>query len=185
MSAFMASVGSRAGGCGRRCVSIHTQSSCSMPCSAAVAGLMSIVRNMCASPRIHGLLRYSLVCGRTRGCDRQIRCRVLIRQVGTRRFMMGGSMYIGRRVSRTATGSSLHSSILPLSDCGCAGTSVPSSSLCARRAIDRAILLPHRAEAGLHVALLRIMPLLYFGILHRPLISRRSREMRSRNLSST
>ena len=106
-------------------VSMYTQSSCSMPCSAAVAGLMSIVGNMCTS-RIHGLLRYSV------WKNAWLRPPVISvygyssSRSGREIFVMGGSMYMGRAPFPYSSRSSLHSSILPLSDCGCGGITLPS-----------------------------------------------------------
>ena len=86
---------------------------------------MSTVGNMCTS-RIHGLLRYSVwknawerppvmsVYGKSSS------------RSGRASGVMGGSMYSGSGPLPYSSKSSLHISILPLSDCGCAGMTLPS-----------------------------------------------------------
>ena len=86
---------------------------------------MSIVGNMCTS-RIHGLLRYSV------WKNAWLRPPVISvygyssSRSGREIFVIGGSMYMGRAPFPYSSRSSLHSSILPLSDCGCGGITVPS-----------------------------------------------------------
>lgn len=133
--------------------------------------------------RIHGLLRYSV--WKNAGCGRRDqRVRVLVQQIGTQ-LRDRGSMYMGRAPFPYSSRSSLHSSILPLSDCGCGGISLPSGVFRAE-AVDRPHLLPrHGVEAGAEVAGLAhsSSPVSYFGAFFTVAISTPVTLMRSRNSS--